>query len=34
MHYSVERLLKFNAIVEIVDIQDIMHMEIPEMGET
>jgi hypothetical protein len=27
-------LLKFNAIVEIVDIQDLMYMEIPEMGET
>lgn len=28
-----ERLLKFNAIVEIVDIQDATYMEIPEMGE-
>ena len=34
MSYSVERLLKFNAIVEIVDIQDLLYMEIPEMAES
>ena len=30
----VERLLKFNAIVETVDIQDASYMELPVMGET
>lgn len=32
--FTVERLLKFNAIVETEDIQDICCMELPEMGES